>query len=223
MTAPGEWRSVDTYQEMATIRHMSRPNASERLLHLARHRGWITRRDVVAAGIHTQTLTRAVRSGTLERVSRGRYRLPDAPISEHHGLVLVAAAAPKAVICLLSALSFHEIGTQLPSEVWIAIDRRARPPTLSWPPLRVHRFSGRALSEGIEVHEIEGQAVRVYGVAKTIADLFKYRNKIGLDVALEALREGWRARRFAMDEIHRYARICRVDRVMAPYLEALVG
>ncbi|MGH8682858.1 MAG: type IV toxin-antitoxin system AbiEi family antitoxin domain-containing protein [Burkholderiales bacterium] len=196
---------------------------SQRLLRLTRRRGSITRQEVVEAGIHTQTLSRLVRAGALERVSRGRYRLPDAPITEHHGLALVAAAAPKAVICLLSALSFHQIGTQLPHEVWIAVDRRTRRPALSYPKLRVLRFSGKALTEGIEVHRIEGETVRVYGVAKTIADVFKYRNKVGLDVGLEALRDAWRARRFTMDEIHRYARVCRVERVMRPYLEALVG
>jgi predicted transcriptional regulator of viral defense system len=193
------------------------------LLRLARRRGSITRREVIEAGIHTQTLSRLVRAGALERVARGRYRLPDAPITEHHGLALVAATVPKAVVCLISALSFHQIGTQLPHEVWIALDRRARRPSLPYPGLRVVRFSGRALTEGIETHRIEGEAVRVYSVAKTVADVFKYRNKIGMDVALEALREGWRAGRFTMDEIHRMARACRVERVMRPYLEALVG
>ena len=164
-----------------------------------------------------------MRAGALERVARGRYRLPDAPITEHHGFALVAAAVPKAVICLLSALSFHQIGTQLPHEVWIALDRRSRRPSLAYPRLRVHRFGGNALTEGIETHRIEGETVRVTTVAKTIADVFKYRNKVGLDVALEALREAWRARRFTMDEIHRYARICRVERVMRPYIEALVA
>jgi len=193
------------------------------VLRLARRRGSVTRQEVSDAGIHTFALSRLVRAGALERVARGRYRLPDAEITEHHGFALVASAVPKAVICLLSALSFHEIGTQLPREVWIALDRRARRPSLSYPPLRVLRFGGEALTAGIETHRIEGETVRVYGVAKTIADLFKYRNKIGLDVALEALREAWRHRRFTMAEIERYARICRVDRIMRPYLEALVA
>jgi predicted transcriptional regulator of viral defense system len=144
-------------------------------------------------------------------------------VTEHHGLALVAAAAPKAVICLLSALSFHQIGTQLPHEVWIALDRRSRRPSLRYPRLRVVRFGGDALTAGVETHSIEGETVRVYSVAKTIADTFKYRNKIGLDVALEALREAWRARRFTMDKMYNYARICRVERVMRPYLEALVA
>ncbi len=194
-----------------------------RVLRLARRPGSFTAREVAGAGIHTQTLSRLVRAGTLERVARGRYRRSGAPITEHHGLALVAAAAPSAVVCLLSGLNFHGIGTQLPHEVWIAIDRRARRPALSYPRLRVMRFGGRALTEGIETHRIEGETVRVYNAAKTVADVFKYRNKVGLDVALEALREAWRARRFTMDEIHHYARICRVERVMRPYLEALAA
>lgn len=202
---------------------MAASDASSKLLRLARRRGSVTRREVAQAGIHTQTLSRLVQSGALEREARGRYRLSEAPITEHHGLALVASAVPNAVICLLSALSFHQVGTQLPHEVWIALDRRTRRPALLWPRLRVHRFSGRALSEGIETHRIEGESVKVYGVAKTLADVFKYRNKVGLDVALEALREAWRARRFTMDEIHRHARVCRVERVMRPYLDALVG
>lgn len=202
---------------------MAHMGASKQVLGLARRRGSITRRELIESGIHTQTLSRLVRAGALERVSRGRYRLPDAPITEHHGLAVVAAAVPKAVICLVSALSFHEIGTQLPHQVWIALDRRSRRPALAWPRLRVHRFSGKALTEGIETHPIEGESVKVYNVAKTLADVFKYRNKIGLDVALEALREAWRARRFTMDDIHRYARLCHVERVMRPYLDALVA
>ncbi len=197
--------------------------SSARLLRLARQYGSVSRREVTEAKIHTQTLSRLVRAGTLERVARGRYRLPNAPVTEHHGLALVAAAAPKAVICLLSALSFHQIGTQLPHEVWIALDRRSRRPSLRYPRLHVVRFGGDALTEGVESHRIEGETVHVYSVAKTIADTFKYRNKIGLDVALEALREAWRARRFTMDKMHFYARVCRVERVMRPYLEALVA
>jgi predicted transcriptional regulator of viral defense system len=197
--------------------------SSTRLLRLARRHGSVSRQEVTEANIHTQTLSRLVRAGTLERVARGHYRLPNAPVTEHHGLALVAAAAPKAVICLLSALSFHQIGTQLPHEVWIALDRRSRRPSLRYPRLRVVRFGGDALTAGVETHSIEGETVRVYSVAKTIADAFKYRNKIGLDVALEALREAWRARRFTMDKMYNYARICRVERVMRPYLEALVA
>lgn len=173
-------------------------------------------------GIHSQVLSRLVRQGLLERIARGQYRLPGQPMTEHHTLAIVARAVPHGVICLLSALSFHGIGTQIPAEVWLAIDRRERRPSLRYPPLRVVRFTGRALTEGIETHHIEGQPVKIYGIAKTLADLFKYRNKIGLDVALEALRAAWREHRFTMEEIDEYSRICRVGRVMAPYLEALI-
>lgn len=196
---------------------------NQRALRLARRRRGATARDFAEAGIHRQVLTRLVASGHLERVSRGVYRLPNQSITEHHGLAAVAAAVPHGTITLLSALQFHQIGTQLPSQVWIALDRRARRPALKYPPLRVVRYSGAALIEGVETHRVEGQAVRIYSAAKTIADCFKYRNKIGLEVALEALREGWRARRFTLNELDQYARVCRVQRVMQPYIEALVA
>ena len=202
---------------------MPNPTDRERLLKLASRRGSLATRDVVAAGIHRQVLSRLVRESELERVARGQYRLPATPVTEHHGLAMAAAAVPQGVVCLLSALGFHGIGTQLPSEVWLAIDRRARRPALTYPPLRVVRFTGEALTKGIETHRVEGQTVRVYALAKTVADCFKYWNKIGLDVALEALREAWRDRRFTMDEMDRYARICRVEHVMRPYIEALVS
>jgi len=195
----------------------------ERLRQLARKHRILTTRTVVEARIHRQTLTRMVREGEIERIDRSLYRLPNQPITEKHGLVCAAAAVPRGVICLISALCFHDIGTQLPHEVWIAIDRRARLPRPSYPRLRVMRFGGKALTEGIQRVIIEGQPVHVYCVAKTLADVFKYRNKVGLDVALEALRDAWRARRFTMDEICYYGRICRVERVMQPYLEMLVA
>ncbi len=195
----------------------------DRTLKLARRRQGVRTSELSEHGIHRQTLSRLVAAGKLERVSRGLYRIPTSPLTEHHGLALASAAVPRGVICLLSALRFHGIGTQLPSQVWIAIDRRARQPALRYPPLKVVRFTGAALTEGVRVHRVEGQSVRVYCVAKTVADCFKYRNKIGLDVALEALREAWRARRFTMDELDHYAGICRVRRVMKPYLEALAS
>lgn len=195
----------------------------EKVLEIVRKQGFLTAREAARRGIHSQVLTRLVREGALERIARGEYRLPDQSVSEHHSLAIVARATSCGVICLLSALSFHGIGTQIPAEVWVAIDRRARRPALGYPPLRVMRFSGEAFTAGIETHSVDGQPVRVYSVAKTLADLFKYRNKIGLDVVLEALREAWRERRFTMDELDRYARICRVQRVMTPYLEALLS
>jgi predicted transcriptional regulator of viral defense system len=193
----------------------------DRTLKLARRRQGVTARALAAAGIHRQVLSRLVESGELERIVRGVYRLPEYPLTEHHGLAIVGAAVPHGVICLLSALQFHGIGTQLPSEVWIAIDRRARRPALKYPPLRIVRYSGAALTEGVESHRIEGQTVRVYNVAKTVTDCFKYRNKIGLDVALEALREARRAKEASADALWRYAKINRVANVMRPYLEAV--
>ena len=205
------------------MRHMPPSTGRDRTLRLARRRQGVTTRELAEAGIHTQVLSRLVADGALERIARGLYRLPEREVTEHHGLVIVATAVPNGVVCLLSALQYHRIGTQLPSDVWIAIDRRARHPALRYPPLKIVRYSGAALTEGIEIHRIEGQDVRVYNISKTIADCFKYRHKIGIDVALEALREGWRARRFRMDELDRFAAICRVQRVMRPYLEALAA
>ena len=195
----------------------------DKTLKLARRTRGLTPRELAEAGIHRQVLTRLVGEGRIERVARGVYRLSEQPITEHHGLAVAAAAVPQGVVCLLSALQYHGIGTQLPSEVWMALDRRAWRPTLAYPPLRIVRYTGEALTQGVESHAIEGRAVKVYSVAKTLADCFKYRNKIGLDVTLEALREAWRGKRFRMRELDRYAAICRVQRVMRPYLEALTA
>lgn len=195
----------------------------ERAIALAQRRGVLTSREASRRGIHSQVLTRLVADGVLERVGRGRYRMPEAPRTEHHGLALAAAAVPQGVICLLSALDFHGIGTRVPSKVWMAIDRSARTPTVEWPPMRIVRFGGETLTSGVEVHEVEGVPVPVFSPAKTIADLFKYRNKVGLDVVLEALDEVWRTNRASVDEMNRHARVCRVERVMRPYLEATVA
>lgn len=182
----------------------------ERTFKLARRARGVTSRELGDLGIHRQALTRLVARGEIERVARGVYRLSEQPIAENHALAVVAAAVPQGVVCLLSALQYHRIGTQLPSEVWVALDRRAWRPTLTYPPLHIVRYTGEALTAGVQTHRIEGRPVKIYGPAKTLADCFKYRNKIGLDVALEALREAWRARLFTMDEIDRYAAICRV-------------
>ena len=197
--------------------------AQDKVLKLARRSQGVTARELAETGIHRQVLSRLVATGELERIARGIYRLPEHPITEHHSLAVASTAVPHGVVCLISALQFHELGTQLPHQIWLAIDRRARRPALKYPPLRVVRYSGAALTEGIEIPQLEGRSVRVYNVAKTLADCFKYRNKIGLDVTLEALREAWRSRRFKMTDMHRYAGICRVQRVMQPYLEALVA
>lgn len=194
-----------------------------RLLALAKRRGVFTAEDVAHAGIHSQQLTRLVRDGVLERLSRGQYRFSNARITEHHGLVMVSLAVPDGVICLLSALSFHGIGAQLPSEVWIALARGHRTPKVKHPPVRIVHFSGAAFTTGIERHRAEGATILVYSVAKTLADLFKHRNAIGIDVAIEALREAWVERRFTMDQLDRAAHACRVVHVMHPYIQAIVG
>lgn len=198
-------------------------NGRRRLMRLARSGKFFGAREVAAAGIHTGELSRAVADGVLERVARGQYRLAGGEVTEHHGLAVASLAAPAGVICLLSALSFHGIGTQLPAEVWVAIERGRTPPRLRSPRLRVVRYSGPVFREGIEVHTIEGRRVPIYGVAKTLADLFKARHQVGLDVALEALREAWRERRFTLPQLDRAARACRVERVMRPYVESVVA
>jgi len=195
---------------------------AERLIDLARSRGLIRPCDLAPQGIPRVSLTRAVRRGQLERVGRGLYGLPGREVSAHGSLAEVASRVPKGVVCLLSALRFHGLTTQAPFEVWLAIENKAIKPKLDYPVLRIVRFSGAALTEGIEEHFVDGVNVRVTGVAKTVADCFKYRNKIGLDVALEALREGWHEKRMTSDDIWRYAKVCRVANVMRPYLDSLV-
>lgn len=195
--------------------------AADNLLDLVRSRGLVRPSDLAPLCISRVALTRAVRRGQLERVGRGLYGLPARPVSAHGSLAEVARRVPRGVICLLTALSFHELTTQLPFQVWLAVDNKAAAPKMDYPPLRLARFSGLALTEGVEEHVVDGVPVRITGVAKTVADCFKYRHKIGLDVALEALREAWTARRTTSDEIWHYAKICRVANVMRPYLESL--
>jgi predicted transcriptional regulator of viral defense system len=166
-------------------------------------------------------LTRLVHRGLLERVGRGLYTLPDAEATEQRTLAEAAARVPHGVVCLLSALRFHELTTQSPPQVWMAIPHKAWAPRADRPPLRVVRMSGAALEAGIQTHRIEGVPVRVFSPAKTVADCFKFRNKVGLDVALEALRDYRRAHPAGTDELWRFARIDRVARVIRPYLEAL--
>lgn len=196
-------------------------NSHQAILDLAAARGLIRPRDLAERGLPTVALTRLVRQGRLQRVGRGLYALPDRPISEHNALAEVARKHPQAIICLLSALRFHDLTTQSPFEVWLAIPNKARSPKMDYPPLRIMRFSGAALTHGVEDHVVDGVSVRVTSVARTVADCFKFRNKIGLDVALEALQEAWRTKRVNMDELWRYATLCRVANVMRPYMESL--
>lgn len=177
--------------------------------------------DAVAHGRSRQYLAQLARKGLLYKVARGLYALPQRQASQFASLAEIASKYPQVQVCLLSALAFHGLTSQAPFEVWIAVGNKARAPRPDYPPLRIVRFSGASLSEGVEVHDIEGIAVPVTSVAKTIADCFKYRNKIGLDVALEALKEAWHAKRVTMDELWHFGQICRVHNVMRPYLEGL--
>jgi predicted transcriptional regulator of viral defense system len=179
-------------------------------------------RDVAAEGIHTGTLTRMARAGKLERVGPGRYRLATSDVTESHSLVLACAIVPSSVACLATALLFHRVGTQLPREVWLAVPRGTRIPSVAYPPIRVTRIAPALFDLGVEEHRIEGGVVRIYSVARTVVDCFRFRNRVGLDVALEALTEAWRSRRIDLNEVGRLAKALRVDRVMRPYLEMLV-
>ena len=178
-------------------------------------------RDMATAGLSRTALGRLVAAGTIERVGRGLYAPANAKVTQHHTLVEAVKRVPLGVVCLLSALRFHGLTTQNPHEVWIAIDVKARKPVADWPPLRVVRFSGEALTYGVERHVIEGAEVNLTSREKTVADCFKYRNKIGLDVALEALREYLRRKSRSVDALVRAAEVCRVAKVMRPYLEGI--
>ena len=195
--------------------------ATTKLLKVVRTKGLVRASELAGLGIPRVALTRAVEGGVLERVGRGLYGLPGRRKSAHVTLAEVARRVPKGVICLLSALRFHNLTTQAPFEVWLAIPNKSATPRLDRPLLRLVRFSGKALTEGVEEHLVDGVPIRVTSVAKTVADCFKYRNKIGLDVALEALREAWGARRMTSDEIWQCAKVDRVANVMRPYLEIL--
>ncbi|MDY6781712.1 MAG: type IV toxin-antitoxin system AbiEi family antitoxin domain-containing protein [Cyanobacteriota bacterium] len=195
---------------------------TEQALALARDVGVIRAKDLEDRGIHREYVRQLEEQGLLMRSGRGIYTCLDAELTESHSLVEAQARVPHGRICLLSALSFHQLTTQAPFEVWLAIDQKARSPKEELIPLRIVYMSGQALEAGIEEHEIEGVPVKIYSIAKTVVDCFKYRNKIGLDVALEALRESWRGRRCTMDELWHYAKLCRVKNVIRPYLESLI-
>jgi len=178
--------------------------------------------EAVRLGVHPRTLYAMRDAGILERLGRGLYRLADLPPLGNPDLVTVALRVPEGVICLLSALTIHDITTQIPHEVYVALNRGTEPPRLEHPPIRVFWFTGEAFTVGIETHELDGIKVRVYGAAKTVVDCFKYRNKLGLDVAIEALKLYLREKLGSSDELMRFAGVCRVERVMRPYIEALL-
>jgi predicted transcriptional regulator of viral defense system len=195
----------------------------ELIRELAGERETLKTAEIRAAGISGQSVTRLVRAGQLERVQRGLYRLPDSPITEHHDLVNVIKVAPKAIIVLISALRFHEIGTQVAREVWIQLPLKAHAPRIAWPPIKIVRTSiGALLTEGVEIHRISGENIPITCPARTVADCFKHRSQIGLESCLEALREVLSSKRGIVSEIHHYAKLNRVAKVMQPYLEGMV-
>ncbi len=193
----------------------------QQVLRIIRRLGIVRPAELEAHGIPRGQLYRLVRQGRVERQARGIYVARRHPFTAEHTLAQVAKRVPGGVLCLLTALRFHELTTQAPAEVWIALPEKARKPRLDYPRLRVTRFSGPALTEGIETHRLEKVNVRVYSAAKTVADCFKYRNKVGIDVAVQALRDFGRQHRGGATELARFARICRVTRVLQPYLDAI--
>jgi predicted transcriptional regulator of viral defense system len=203
-----ELQDRETFQKASTI--------------FKQHGGLLRTTDALRAGIHPRTLYAMRDSGFLEQIARGLYRLSDMPALGNPDVVSVALKVQGGVICLISALAFHEITTQIPHEVYVALDRGAREPHLAYPPLRMFRFGGKAFKEGVEVHELDGVSVRIYGPEKTLADCFKCRNKIGMDTAIEALKLYRHRKRIKVEDILKFAHICRVERVMRPYLEAIL-
>lgn len=196
-------------------------NACKRALITIREMGGTIRtRDAIQAGIHPRTLYQLRDTGELETLSRGVYRLTDQEQISDPDLVIVAKRVPQAIICLVSALSYHEITTQIPHVVSIALPKGSETPRVDYPPIRVHRFSEAALLEGVETHQIDGVSVSVYCPEKTLADCFKFRNKLGMDVVLEALKLYKARKKFNLEKLIMYAKICRVEKIMHPYLEA---
>ena len=186
-----------------------------------KHGGLLRTKDAIRMGIHPRTLYSMRDAGEIQQVSRGHYRLSDLPQLGNPDLVAVALAVPKGVVCLISALSYHGVGTQIPRVVDVAIEKDTKRPRIGYPPIRAFWFSGLAFKSGVQVHDLDGVPVKIYSPAKTVADCFKCRNKIGLDVALEALREVRRSRQATVDGLFQMASACRVANVVRPYLEAM--
>lgn len=197
------------------------PTKVQTIERLARQQGSIRARDLKPRGLPSVYLGRLVRQGRLVRRARGVYAPAQQEISGTHDWELACLRLPNGVLCLLSALAYHRIGTQNPAEVWMAIDVKAWRPQAGYPRMRIVRFSGPALSHGIMKVRAGRTTLRVYDPAKTVADCFKYRHKIGLEVAVEALREGWRAKKFTLEQLAEATRVCRVRHVIQPYLEML--
>ena len=194
---------------------------TDQTLDLVKRLGLVRPKDLNQHGIPVIYLRRLLHRGELVQLTRGVYAVTGHEPTLHHSLAMVSKRIPRGVVCLLSALAYHDIGTQLPSVVWLAIDQRSRPLVTTDLPAKIVRFSAQSLVEGVEEHSVEGVTVRITNPAKTVADCFKFRNKVGLDIALEALRDAWRKRKVTMVELDRFAATNRVTNVMRPYLEML--
>jgi predicted transcriptional regulator of viral defense system len=194
---------------------------AERTLDLVKRLGLVRPKDLNQHGIPVIYLRRLLHRGELVQPARGVYAVAGHEPTLHHSLAMVSKRIPRGVVCLLSALAYHEIGTQLPSVVWLAIDQRSRPLVTTDLPAKIVRFSAQSLVGGLEEHSVEGVTTRITNPAKTVADCFKFRNKVGLDIAVEALKDAWRKRKVTMAELDRFAATNRVTHVMRPYLEML--
>lgn len=198
------------------------PTKRQQVLDFMHQQTVVRPNDLLKAGLPKDYLHQLTKEGLVERLGRGLYQLPNSDITEWTGYVELQSRLPKGIFCLLSALVFHNIGTQNPHKLWITIASKAWRPSIDYPPVRFITMSGDALDRCIETHRIEGVNIRIYSAAKTIADCFKFRNKVGLDVAIEGLKEGWRGNKFTMDELMECADICRVRKIIQPYAEAIV-
>ena len=184
--------------------------------------GQLKMSDAIKHGITRYMLYSLRDKGIVEQISRGIYRLTDLPPLGNQDLVAVSLRAPNAVICLVSALSYHELTTQIPHIVSVAVPRKGHPPLIDYPPTQVHRFSEAAYQTGIEEHMIDGINIKIYSPEKTLVDCFKYRNKIGMDIVLEAIKFYRARKQFDAKKILKYAKICRVERAITPYLETII-
>jgi len=214
--------SVEINNSRQTVTTMAANTQVQRVLELVRQRGIVRGTELDRLGVHRMYLKRLVDRGLLVQRSRGIYEAAKPRISEHDSVIEVAVRVPRATLCLLTALRLHQLTTQNPFEVWIMIDRKARKPSMTYPPIRVVRASGFALSRGVKAMRIDGVEINVTTVAKTVADCFKYRSTVGVDVAIEALRDAWRQKKVTVEAIIAAAKIDRVATVMRPYLESLV-
>jgi predicted transcriptional regulator of viral defense system len=196
---------------------------AEQVLEIVKERGLLRARDIEGLGFSPTHLQRLYEQGRLTRLGRGIYGPLDMPLDENQSLSEVALRVPHGVVCLVSALQFHHIGTQSPSKVWLALPTRSHLPAIDWPPLRVVQMAASLLEEGVEEHVLNGVTVRMTNPARTVVDCFRFRNKVGIDIALEAAIAGWQERKYTMQEISHYQKICRVTTVMRPYMEAILA